>query len=119
MFPTISLAEQFVVPTTMLLRNLMAMDVEEMIRSSPIDGVVLLAGCDKTVPAQLMGAAERGEAGHHDHRRSTQLALASVEGQSSPKTSGRWPGNAWRDDSMIRNGANWKGPSSQAWASAM
>jgi dihydroxy-acid dehydratase len=60
-FPTISLAEQFVVPTTMLLRNLMAMDVEEMIRSSPIDGVVLLAGCDKTVPAQLMGAASAGK----------------------------------------------------------
>jgi len=60
-FPTISLAENFIVPTTMLLRNLMAMDVEEMIRSSPIDGVVLLAGCDKTVPAQLMGAASAGK----------------------------------------------------------
>jgi dihydroxy-acid dehydratase len=55
-FPTISLAEPFVHPTTMLLRNLMAMDVEEMIRASPIDAVVLLNGCDKTVPAQLMGA---------------------------------------------------------------
>lgn len=60
-FPTISLAENFIVPTTMLLRNLMAMDVEEMIRCSPIDGVVLLAGCDKTVPAQLMGAASAGK----------------------------------------------------------
>jgi dihydroxy-acid dehydratase len=60
-FPTISLAENFIVPTTMLLRNLMAMDVEEMIRSSPIDGVVLLSGCDKTVPAQLMGAASAGK----------------------------------------------------------
>jgi dihydroxy-acid dehydratase len=60
-FPTISLAEQFVVPTAMLLRNLMAIDVEEMIRCSPIDGVVLLAGCDKTVPAQLMGAASAGK----------------------------------------------------------
>jgi dihydroxy-acid dehydratase len=59
-FPTISLAENFIVPTTMLLRNLMAMDVEEMIRCSPIDGVVLLSGCDKTVPAQLMGAASAG-----------------------------------------------------------
>ena len=57
-FPTISLHEQLVAPTTMLLRNLMSMDVEEMIRCSPIDGVVLLAGCDKTVPAQLMGAAD-------------------------------------------------------------
>lgn len=60
-FPTISLHEQLVAPTTMLLRNLMAMDVEEMIRCSPIDGVVLLAGCDKTVPAQLMGAASAGK----------------------------------------------------------
>jgi dihydroxy-acid dehydratase len=55
-FPTISLSEAFVDPTTMLLRNLMAMDVEEMITASPIDGVVLLNGCDKTVAAQLMGA---------------------------------------------------------------
>ncbi len=60
-FPTISLHEQLVAPTTMLLRNLMSMDVEEMIRCSPIDGVVLLAGCDKTVPAQLMGAASAGK----------------------------------------------------------
>jgi dihydroxy-acid dehydratase len=50
-----------IVPTSMLLRNLMAMDVEEMIRCSPIDGVVLLSGCDKTVPAQLMGAASAGK----------------------------------------------------------
>jgi dihydroxy-acid dehydratase len=60
-FPTISLHENMIKPTTMLLRNLMAMDVEEMIRCSPIDGVVLLAGCDKTVPAQLMGAASAGK----------------------------------------------------------
>ncbi|HXY45482.1 MAG TPA: dihydroxy-acid dehydratase [Acidimicrobiales bacterium] len=60
-FPTISLHEQFVAPSTMLLRNLMSMDVEEMVRCSPIDGVVLLAGCDKTVPAQLMGAASAGK----------------------------------------------------------
>ncbi len=60
-FPTISLHEQLVAPTTMLLRNLMSMDVEEMIRCSPIDGVVLLAGCDKTGPAQLMGAASAGK----------------------------------------------------------
>jgi dihydroxy-acid dehydratase len=60
-FPTISLNENMIVPTSMLLRNLMAMDVEEMIRCSPIDGVVLLSGCDKTVPAQLMGAASAGK----------------------------------------------------------
>lgn len=55
-FGTISLSEALVRPTTMLLRNLMSMDVEEMITASPIDGVVLLYGCDKTVAAQLMGA---------------------------------------------------------------
>jgi len=56
-FPTISLGETNMLPTTMLFRNLMSMDVEEMLRASPIDGVVLLGGCDKTTPAQLMGAA--------------------------------------------------------------
>ena len=56
-FPTISLGEVFMKPTTMLFRNLMAMDVEECIRAYPMDGVVLLCGCDKTTPAQLMGAA--------------------------------------------------------------
>ncbi len=56
-FPTISLGEMFLKPTAMLYRNLMAMDVEESIRGNPMDGVVLLGGCDKTVPAQLMGAA--------------------------------------------------------------
>jgi dihydroxy-acid dehydratase len=56
-FPTISLGEIFTSPTTMLYRNLAAMDTEEMIRAQPIDGVVLMGGCDKTVPAQLMGAA--------------------------------------------------------------
>jgi len=56
-FPTISLGEVFMRPTTMLFRNLMAMDVEESIRANPLDGVVLLCGCDKTTPAQLMGAA--------------------------------------------------------------
>ncbi len=56
-FPTISLGELFMRPTTMLYRNLMAMDTEEMIRAHPLDGVVLLGNCDKTTPAQLMGAA--------------------------------------------------------------
>ena len=56
-FPTISLGETYMRPTTMLFRNLMSMDVEESIRANPIDGVVLLSGCDKTTPAQLMGAA--------------------------------------------------------------
>jgi len=56
-FPTMSLGEPVMRPTTMLFRNLMAMDVEESIRANPFDGVVLLCGCDKTTPAQVMGAA--------------------------------------------------------------
>ena len=56
-FPTISLGEPFMRPSSMMFRNLMAMDVEESIRANPMDGVVLLCGCDKTTPAQLMGAA--------------------------------------------------------------
>src|SRR5438128_929 len=56
-FPTISLGEILMKPTTMLFRNLMAMDVEECLRAYPLDAVVLLSGCDKTTPAMLMGAA--------------------------------------------------------------
>src|SRR5580765_2376513 len=56
-FPTVSLGEVFLNPTSLKFRNLMSMDVEEMIRAQPMDAVVLLGGCDKTVPAQLMGAA--------------------------------------------------------------
>jgi|TARA_X000000950_G_scaffold7763_1_gene8506 dihydroxy-acid dehydratase len=55
-FPTISVHEAFSYPTSMYLRNLMAMDTEEMIRAQPMDSCVLIGGCDKTVPAQLMGA---------------------------------------------------------------
>ena len=56
-FPTISLHESFAYPTSMYLRNLMSMDTEEMMRALPMDAVVLIGGCDKTVPAQLMAAA--------------------------------------------------------------
>lgn len=56
-FPTTSLGEVFLNPTSMVYRNLMAMDTEEMVRAQPMDSVVLIGGCDKTVPAQLMGAA--------------------------------------------------------------
>ncbi len=56
-FPTISIHESFSNPTSMFLRNLMAMDTEEMIRAQPMDSIVLIGGCDKTVPAQLMAAA--------------------------------------------------------------
>lgn len=56
-FPTISLGEVFLSPTSLKFRNLMSMDTEEMVRAQPMDAVVLMGGCDKTVPAQLMGAA--------------------------------------------------------------
>ncbi len=56
-FPTTSAGEPLVRPSAMLLRNLIAMDLEETLRANPLDGVVLLAGCDKTTPAYLMGAA--------------------------------------------------------------
>jgi dihydroxy-acid dehydratase len=55
-FPTVSLGEVFLNPTSLMFRNLMAMDTEEMIRAQPMDAAVLIGGCDKTVPAQLMGA---------------------------------------------------------------
>jgi dihydroxy-acid dehydratase len=56
-FPTITIHESFAHPTSMFLRNLMAMDTEEMIRAQPMDAVVVIGGCDKTLPAQVMGAA--------------------------------------------------------------
>ena len=59
-FPTISIHESFAHPTSMFLRNLMSMDTEEMVRAQPMDAVVLIGGCDKTVPAQIMGAASAG-----------------------------------------------------------
>jgi dihydroxy-acid dehydratase len=59
-FPTISIHESFAAPTSMYLRNLMSMDTEEMIRAQPMDAEVMIGGCDKTVPAQLMGAASAG-----------------------------------------------------------
>ena len=59
-FPTISIHESFASPTSMYLRNLMSMDTEEMLRAQPMDAVVMIGGCDKTVPAQLMGAASAG-----------------------------------------------------------
>jgi len=59
-FPSISLGEAFINPTSLMFRNLMSMDVEEMIRAQPMDSVVLMGGCDKTLPAQLMGAISAG-----------------------------------------------------------
>ncbi len=77
-FPTISLHEILTAPTTMLFRNLEAMDTEEMIRAQPMDAVVLLGGCDKTVPAQLMGAI------------SADAPMVSVVG--GPMLTGSWRG---------------------------
>ncbi len=77
-FPVISLGETFMSPTTMMFRNLMAMDVEEMIRAQPLDGVVLLSSCDKTTPAMIMGAA------------SANLPAILVTG--GPSLSGRYRG---------------------------
>ncbi|CAK1360155.1 unnamed protein product [Cercospora beticola] len=60
-FPTISLHESFAAPTSMFLRNLMSMDTEEMIKAQPLDACVMIGGCDKTIPAQLMGSISANE----------------------------------------------------------
>lgn len=77
-FPTISLGEEFMKPTAMLYRNLMAMDVEETLRANPIDAVVLLSNCDKTGPAQLMGAAS--------------VNLPTIQVNGGPRGSTTWHG---------------------------
>lgn len=77
-FPTISLGEPYLAPTSMLFRNLMAIDTEEMVRAQPMDGVVLVGGCDKTVPAQLMGAASAG--------------LPAIQLVTGPMLTGSWRG---------------------------
>ena len=96
-FPTTSLGETQIRPTAMLLRNLMAMDVEESIRGNPMDGVVLLGGCDKTTPAQLMGAA------------SVDLPAIMVSG--GPMLNGRYKGrelgsgtDVWNFTAEVRAG---------------
>ena len=78
-FPVMSLGESLMKPTTMLYRNLMAMDVEESIRAYPLDGVVLLTGCDKTNPASIMGAC------------SADIPTIVVTG--GPMLNGRWRGH--------------------------
>ncbi len=77
-FPTISLGEVFLEPTSMLYRNLMSMDVEEMVRAQPMDAVVLVGGCDKTIPAQLMGAASAG--------------VPAIQVPAGSMMTGRWQG---------------------------
>ncbi len=77
-FPTISLGEVFLNPTSLMFRNLMSMDTEEMIRAQPMDAVVLVGGCDKTVPAQLMGAVSAN--------------LPAIQLVAGPMMTGPWRG---------------------------
>lgn len=77
-FPTTSLGEAFLNPTSLFFRNLMAMDTEEMIRGQPMDAVVLVGGCDKTVPAQLMGAISAN--------------VPAIQLVTGPMMTGRWRG---------------------------
>ncbi len=96
-FPVMSLGETQMKPTAMLFRNLLAMDVEESIRAYGIDGVVLLGGCDKTTPGQLMGAAS--------------VDLPSIVVSSGPMLNGKWQGqdigsgtDVWKFSEMVRAG---------------
>lgn len=96
-FPAMSLPETQMRPTAMLFRNLLAMEVEESIRANPIDGVVLLGGCDKTTPGQLMGAAS--------------VDLPTMVLSSGPQLNGDFRGRAigsgtdvWRFSEMVRAG---------------
>ena len=96
-FPTISLGEEFMKPSAMLYRNLMAMDVEETLRSNPVDGVVLLCNCDKTTPAQLMGAASAN--------------LPTIQLNGGARSVGNWRGqpvgsgtDIWRYWDQVRAG---------------
>lgn len=95
--PAMSLSEPFVKPTTMLYRNLLAMEVEELLRSHPVDGAVLLGGCDKTTPALLMGA--------------TSMNLPAIFVPAGPMLRGNWRGNilgsgsdAWKYWAELRAG---------------
>lgn len=93
----LSLGEELMKPSAMLYRNLLAMEIEELLRSQPIDGVVLLGGCDKTIPAQLMGAASAN--------------LPAIQICAGPKNTGRWRGQTigsgtdlWRHWDAYRTG---------------
>src|SRR5262249_31057672 len=108
-FPTISLGEVLMKPTTMLFRNLMAMDVEECLRAYPLDAAVLLSGCDKTTPAMLMGAA------------SADIPAIMVTG--GPMLSGKWRAeelgsgpDAWRTRSSARPSRACPAGAATAWS---
>jgi dihydroxy-acid dehydratase len=97
-FPVMSLGEPLMRPTAMLFRNLASMDVEETIRANPVDGIILLVGCDKTTPACLMGAA------------SCDLPTLAISG--GPMLNGKYRGedigsgtNVWRFSEDVRSGA--------------
>lgn len=96
-FPTMSLGEPLMRPTTMMFRNLMSMDVEESLRANPLDGVVLLCGCDKTTPALLMGAAS--------------VNMPSIMLTGGPMLNGRFKGrqlgsgtDVWKMSEAVRSG---------------
>ena len=96
-FPVMSLGEVLLRPTAMLYRNLASMDVEESIRGNPMDGVVLLMGCDKTTPALLMGAASAG--------------LPTIGVSGGPMLNGKWRGQelgsgtgVWSMSEQVRAG---------------
>src|SRR5258708_30831072 len=76
--PALSLSESFLKPTTMLYRNMLAMDAEELLRGHPVDGVVLMGGCDKTTPGLLLGA--------------TSVGLPSIYLPAGPMLRGNWKG---------------------------
>src|SRR5260370_14128505 len=77
--PAMALGEPFMKPSTMMYRNLLAMEAEELLRANPIDGVVLMGGCDKTVPALVMGA--------------TSMNLPAIFMPAGPMLRGHWHGN--------------------------
>ena len=85
--PAISLAETYVKPTTMFYRNLLAMETEELLRSHPVDGVVLMGGCDKTTPALLMGAIS--------------MNLPAILMPAGPMLRGNWGGKTLGSGSVL------------------
>src|SRR5471032_215666 len=87
--PALSLSESFLKPTTMLYRNLLAMDAEELLRGHPVDGVVLMGGCDKTTPALLMGA--------------TSMNLPAIYLPAGPMLNSHW-----RDQTLGSSSDTWK-----------
>jgi dihydroxy-acid dehydratase len=96
-FSSISLGEEFMKPSAMLYRNLMAMDIEETLRANPVDGVVLLCNCDKTTPAQLMAAASAN--------------LPAIQLNGGPRAVGQWRGvpigsgtDLWKYSDALRAG---------------